>query len=359
MNKYVSLLICSLLSTMYFLSLTPKPAMSSACETRAVWVNAQAFTTTELNKAQSARLNTLFVIAPPIGGNYGEGNAAAFISFIKQAKARGFSVHAWMLNGLRVGGSFGGVDFTSPTEQGKQAAWAISLLDAYGEYLDGIHLDYIRYDVWEDVNINNRMNGVSVTVQKIHTAIKSKYPGKMLTAAVFPLEPAYADFDQEGLSQWYRNWFAAHPGNWYDVAYPDFDTVPSEMKYQQNPVAWARSGNIEGFIPMAYGMKDAVWKKQASALKSFLTYNGNWLHTGLMGLGWLTESGQPDWGHDAPGIVRKIKYGRSIGITGFSIFEFGQPGVDDRPLISALSVDGPDNGNAAPFKLKAPSCLVP
>jgi hypothetical protein len=335
------------------------PVFSAGCETRAVWVNAEAFTSAELEKVQNARLNTLFVIAPPItnasGLNYGWSDPGQFLAFIRQAKARGLSVHAWITNKKRTG-SNAQVDFTNPMEQQAQADWVISLMDTYGAYIDGVHFDYIRYS-YSPINAT-QMAGVTATVQKAHTALKAKYPTKSLTAAVFNPAPNYASAS-EAVSQWFKDWFAANPGNWYQNTYGDgTNNVPEFFKEQQDPVFWSRSRNIEGIASMMYGMTDAKWNKQASAWKAFLNFQQSNLGAGILGLGWLTEEGQPDWGYDVAGIVRKIKYGRSIGFTGFSIFELGNPNVDDTPLIQALAIDSSVNNNDAPFEISVSSCLV-
>lgn len=342
----------------FFLLSQKSVLAAAACETRAVWVNTYAFTTAELDKAQSAHLNTLFVIAPPItnnnGINYGEGTPAQFLSFVQQAKSRGFSVHAWIIGKMRTGSSQ--VDFTSASEQQAQADWVVSLMDTYGAYLDGVHYDYIRYS-YSAINAS-QLAGVSATVQKAHSALKAKYPNAVLSAAVFTTEPNNANFTTEAIPQWYRDWFTANPGNWYQNTYGDgTNNVPEFFKEQQDPVGWVRNHNIEAVASMMYGMNDTLWNREADAWKSFLTYQSSNLPAGIMGLGWLTQSGQPDWGFDAPGIVRKIKYGRSVGITGFSIFELGTSGVNDTPLISALSVDSSSNNNDAPYKSAVSSCL--
>jgi len=56
-------------------------------------------------------------------------------------------------------------------------------------------------------------------------------------------------------------------------------------------------------------------------------------------------------------VVRKIRYGRSIGMNGFVIFILANHETDDSALIDALTVDSATNGNDAPFKEWVPSCL--
>ena len=136
------------------------------------------------------------------------------------------------------------------------------------------------------------------------------------------------------------------------------------MKYQQDPVGWLDASIVDGIMPMQYTMDDAAWNEEVDTLKAFLGYLGHDVSRVYMGLGWLgTEDNHPDWGFDAEGIVRKIKYGRSQGLKGFVIFQIGgynSPGhgEGDWTLVEALAIDSAANNFDAPFKDWIPSCLA-
>jgi hypothetical protein len=335
-----------------------------------------------LDQLESARLNTLFVAGPRIDGNCGWANRFAFEDFIELAKQRGFSLHVWIANKERPEPFCDDTiqaDFTDPQEKYRQADWAMSLMESYGDFFDGVHLDYIRYSDWEPVEkekmgfiepTSGEEIGVSATVKQIYQSLQENYPGKKLTAAVFTLEPQYADAHRDGkevewdedVPAWFDQWFNENRDSWYDDA-GDY-MVPEHMKYQQDPIGWLRESFIDGIMPMQYTMDDDVWNNELDQWKVFTQYELDDYDKVFMGLIWAV-----DFGHDPEHIARKIKYARANGANGFVIFEFsgwdeslngGEGGfIDDMPLINALTVDSAANEFDAPFKDTAPSCLVP
>ncbi len=333
-----------------------------ACEVRGTWLNPYAFSSpTQLeltmSKLIAGHFNTVFVLAPPIGEFNGWSDPDAFAELVAQAHAAGISVHIWVAAMYRVAGVK--ADFRLPEEQAAQADWAEALMTAYPQ-VDGYHLDYIRYSQWEDVNSEGKLDGVSATVDAVAGYLASWPSKKHLTATSFSLEPNYAIFSREDIPRWFRTWFSANLDNDYIDPYGGgFDTVPCFFKYQQNPIGWIIDSGLSSMIPMEYTMDDNRWNQSARNLASFINSSGIPTSHGLMGIGWLEEEGHDDWGYDAPGVVRKIKYGRTQGLGGFVIFQIGSWDVDDWPLINALTVDSVDNEFDAPYEDWRPSCLLP
>jgi uncharacterized lipoprotein YddW (UPF0748 family) len=169
----------------------------------------------------NAHLNTAFVIIPAVGGNNGWSDPSLFASFLSKAKARGFSVHGWIPTYYRTSST---PNWTSSTEQQAQANWAVAVLNAYPQ-LDGVHLDYIRYMNYSNIN-SSQMNGVNAVVSAVHSAVKSKYPSKVVTAAVFTDDPRWADFNTEAVPSWFRSYVSANPSSIYGTS-----NVPQSFKY--------------------------------------------------------------------------------------------------------------------------------
>jgi hypothetical protein len=346
---------CAVLAILILAPGSPAADKKTPCEVRGVWLKPPAISSPlqreeTFKKIRKARLNTLFVITPPMKGNKSWSTQEEFESTLNHAKALGLSVHVWITNNDRVPG---GVDFTSPYEQKKQSQWGVALLEAYPS-LDGVHLDYIRDMEWESGSMA-RTEGVSSTVRLSYEAIKSSYPSKFLTAAVFPSQPNYGGDRNEYLPPWFRSWVSAHPESPYSPQGSRGDRyVPLGLKYQQDAMGWLRGEFIDAIIPMEYTTDDRLWQQDLE----------NWiaLHDGdpagiFIGLGWLEEKEHPDWGYDASGMVRKIRIGRGKGVRGFVIFVFTPSGERDWRLVDALAVDSEVNDYDAPFKKPAPSCL--
>ncbi|MCP4215160.1 MAG: hypothetical protein GY765_10905 [bacterium] len=331
------------------------------CETRGTWIWASSIQNaarrqTLFEKLEAGRFNTVFVSAPRIGGNFGHCNHSNFLAFITEAKSRGLSVHAWILNHGRLWHTgVRAVEFTQTSEQNAQVAWVMDIMNTYGTYLDGIHFDYIRYLHSDVPNINGRMDAITTIVKRVKADLDADFPGKVMTAAVFKNYPYLGDHpSQNDPPEWFTNWRLANPGSVYGT-----DANPQHMFYQQDPVTWIREGGMAGIMPMQYATDDTIWK---TTLERYISFNE---HSGdpgkiYMGLGWMQ---QPDprssKGFDAPGIVRKIKYARSRGMNGFVLFILDNVhhNADDYELINALTTDSDDNDFEAPFAENVASCL--
>lgn len=342
-------------------------------ELRGGWLMANTFATPEaraatIDKFKKAHLNTAFPTAPPLNGNYGESEPAAFAALLDDAKAAGLQVHVWVQNYKRLGGETNPVDFRNAAEREAQKQWALDLLQAYPK-LDGVHFDYIRYSTWEDSDAS-KINAIQETLRLTREALKTQHPGKPLTCAVFRAA-AVTYRGQDGnwkgdVPQWYRDWYAADPDNYYAVQArtdptlsPNWLLGPSFQSYQQDPASWVKAGVTDALMSMQYTAADQTWQQEVQLWKSFHAHLGASQDAIYMGLGWMPASQWwPDSGFDPAALVRFIKYGRSQGIKGYVIFRLGQSGVDDTPLINALSVDGPDNGYAAPWKTDVASPLA-
>jgi len=327
----------------------------SRCEVRGVWLNAQAFASKQrsqdiLKKIVRANLNTIFLLAPPVQGYPGWSTEETFSAMLKEGVSRGFSVHGWIPSGFRVPG---GTDFTLSQEQIEQTRWAIAMLEEYPA-LDGVHFDYIRFKNWEDVD-GQKMGSVSTTVRLAFEAIHLRYPRKLLTAAVLNATPNRAQSGKESIPEWFVAWMKANPGNRYISPFPGVGPyVPEGFKYQQDAIGWLRGGYIDAIMPMEYTTDDHRWQENVKSWLSFRNGDPCGIYPGV---GWLTEKGKPEWGYNASGIVRKIKYGRDLGLRGFVIFELSAFRDIDHALVDALSVDSVANGFSAPFKTAVESCL--
>lgn len=357
---------CNLKSTGEPQKQDPPAPQKTDCETRGTWLWASSIDTADkraavLQKISNANLNTLFVSIPPITGNHGYGTADAFLEFIKEAKILELSVHAWLANGRRKGRDVQ-VDFRDSNEQDAQVQWVTEIMNLYGDYLDGVHLDYIRYTEGEAVNLDKKLDGVTETVRKIKNRLDSHFPGKFLTAAVFrearSKEEAYRDppLWVEDVPQWFREWYAVNPGSIYHG--PDFVYVPYHFKYQQNPIGWLQDNIVTAVMPMQYSTWEDEWKLTADIFESFNSFVWD-APTGVyMGIGWLPKTSETSHrGFDPEGVVQKIAYGRAIGLKGFVIFILANHETDDSAVIDALSVDSEINNNNAPLKEWVPSCL--
>jgi len=345
-------------------------------EVRAVWINPFSFDTPEnrsatLAKIRRANLNTVFLQTPSVAGNYGItwGGASPenYSAFLKDLKGAGLAVHGWIINREREGEGKQ-ADFTSGKERKAQRDWVLAVIDAWPA-LDGVHYDYIRYGDWAK-HETGKARGITETVSMTLKAIRRRHPGKFLTAAVFvAASPNWMGRVGEGKRawddsppKWFVRWMDGCPDNWYaergrtDPKLGSHMLLgPSFFKYQQDPVAWLESGSIDAVCPMQYTADVDTWKAEVDLWKSF---RGGKLDGIVMGLGWLKEKEHPDWELKPEPLVRFIRYGRAQGLKGFSVFSLGVPGVDDEPLLKALSEPCPANDNDPPFSSPAASWLV-
>jgi hypothetical protein len=281
------------------------------------------------------------------------------------------SVHAWIANLYRTSG---GVDLTLPQEQARQARWVIALLEMYPA-LEGVHFDYIRYMDWEKGD-SVKVESVSKTVRLAYREVHKRYSEKFVTPAVLNSDPNYANYKREYIPGWFRAWIRAHPGNPYALGLflrinygrqiglkglvIDFyrglrgPYVPTRFKYQQDAMGWLIRGFIDAIIPIEYTIDDIHWQINVKNWVSFRDGDPSGIYPWL---GWREEDGYPQGGYDAPGIVRKIKYGRQIGLKGFIIFQLTAFRDIDYALVDALTIDSVVNDFDPPFKTPVESCL--
>lgn len=350
---------------------TPHPVAGN-CETRGTWLNPNAFDSdddiyTILNSLKDANFNTIFVGAPDIGSNQGEADVSDFKSVVRAAHALGFSVQIWVANYYRNGT---GVEFRDESERTAQSDWIIDLFDHYGEYVNGIHYDYIRYLSWEDVNILSdgyligKMDAIKSTLNGIATEVRTHYPQMFITSSSFIKEPAYDSYNDEmsRIPSWFVNWYDDNPGNIYanyeiQEGYGAYHTVPLFMKYQQDAPSWINQNYIDNVIPMEYTSSSVDWMASVDTWKDFQEYNGNNISTQYMGLGWLTEAGEDDWGYNAPGLVEKIEYGRTQGLKGFVIFQVNKLVTSTNSIEVVREQDMLDLLAQDVYTDQVPSCL--
>lgn len=339
-------------------------SQSAACETRGTWVQASTINSLEkqaalFNSLEAANLNTVLVSVPRINGNWGYGDHELFLAFIQGAKNRGFSVHAWIACSRRLWGEgITYIEYRDPAEQAAQSHWVQYIMAIYGNYLDGVHLDYIRYMDFDIVNADGKMDGIRDTVRRIHDDLNAIYPDKMLSAAVFTLNPNRFDRKDDGsiwfnqVPAWFVNWCNDHPDSLYNSS-NYYYLGPHHMQVQQDPVGWLQEGIIDAVMPMQYTLDDGIWQRDTNHWKSFNLYVGNDFTRVFTGMAWKTGK------YDPAASVRQIKYDRSVGMKGNVIFRFGHTDMSDTPLIEALTIDSEINDFQAPYKSWVSSCLNP
>ncbi|MBD3406134.1 MAG: hypothetical protein GF411_08420 [Candidatus Lokiarchaeota archaeon] len=324
-------------------------------ETRAVWLNDYAFNSDNIrndtiNKIRTANLNTVFLIAPPIGGNKGWSDPNDFAVMLDVLSADGLSVHAWIANLYRLKGV--AADFTNETEQIQQISWVKQLLTTYPK-LDGIHFDYIRSKELETVN-STQMNAISDLIGQAKVEISNLFPDKFLTTAGWPLSGEIRASEDQ-LPQWYIDWFNEYEtdsvNRWNKAGY-NHDGYPTCFGVQQDPVDWIANEQLDYHISMEYCFDTDWWKGEVDIWN---TFPEEVVEQTFMGLGWYSGVWQEETitqEQVATEIVNKIRYGRLNNISGFSIFELNEPENNDSLLIDALSGD-----STAPFYTEATSAF--
>lgn len=319
-----------------------------------------------IERMEHANLNTALIVAPPINGNYGTGTAEAFAAFVSGCADAGFSVFGWVPNHKRTYPDV--VDFRVSGEKEAQASWVRDVLEEYPD-LDGMAIDYIRYSTWEESDASKNY-AVTETIETIRAVTDGL--GKALISTCFPAATvtyrgSTGEGWQKGVPAWFRNWYAANWNNYYvreansggtgvvnranvGTPSPDFYLGPSFMSYQQDPVTWMKLGNVHDVVPMQYTADVHVMQNEIDLWQSFMGSIGKDLSGIHLGLGWMDEpTSFPDSAFDPAAMVSHVKYGRSKGVGGYTIFRLGIPGVDDCPLIDALTVPNDDNGYDPPF----------
>lgn len=329
---------------------------------RGVWLQPYAIANRHraatLDKVKRLHLNTIYLRTPTIEAegvkHHGQGDLANFEATLKALRKQGVAVHAWITNKMRAGGEQ--VDFTDVNERKLQAQWAIAILDRWPA-LAGVHLDYIRYSKWDKPDAR-RMDAVTATVRGIREAINKKYSGKQLTGAVFTADFSYLGgrWGRGGARQWdgdvpawFQQWHHQSRGNVYTTRpallhkqgkFNDFGLKhlygPVFFHMQQDPVTWLKEDLLDSIQVMQYSADRERWRIEAETWKAFMTSIGKDAKRVHLGLGWLTEKGQPDWRRDAAAMADHVKVAKKVGLGGVSIFTLGVEGIDDEPLVRAL-----------------------
>jgi len=336
-------------------------------EMRGVWLQPYAVTDDvrdqTIDKVMRAHFNTVFLRAPSIvsahGVNHGTGNERDFRATLDALAKRGVSVHAWITNKTRDGGDQ--VDFTHAEERARQARWAVDVMSRYPK-LDGVHFDYIRYTDWANPDAK-KIDAITETLRLTREMLRRHHPGSRLTAAVFPAKYSYLGGAWRGekitwdgdVPAWFQRWYALHDGGPYATDpltlhragrfaeyKPKHRYGPTFFHVQQDPPRWLALGVVDAVMPMQYSSEAATFETDVRCWSAMIRPP----RSVYMGLGWLTERGQPEWRRDAPALVRHIAFARAHGVTGFSVFTLSVPKTDDEPLIKALS--GPGGPFAAP-----------
>jgi hypothetical protein len=339
-------------------------------ELRANWVAHDSIQTAEgrnsmIFKMTNATMNAAFVEAPPIGDNYGEGDTEAFVAFLNSAKAAGLVVFGWIANHKRTYPI--PADLRLAEERLAQAKWVKNLIDGF-PCIDGVAIDYIRYPEWE-ASDGKKIDGVTLTIKAIRKVtdnanvalLSTSFPAATITFR--GVEPSW----QEGVPVWFQEWYAANPSNYFKLeaasggtgivnqgnlggSNPGFLLGPSFMSYQQDPITWIADGFVDHVVPMQYTADPAVMRNDIDVWDSFMSWIGHPLTSIYLGLGWMDEpSSFPDSKFDPAAMVSHVKYGRAKGVGGYTIFRLGIPGIDDQPLIDALTIPNADNEWAPPF----------
>jgi hypothetical protein len=345
--------------------------MTIVTELRGNWVNNDTIVTLEqrqelIQKMGRARLNTVFLKVPTIGKNHGEGEIEPFFEFLHDCKAAGFVVFGWIANHKRTFPT-SPADLRLPEEQAAQAKWVEDILINF-PCLDGIALNYVGSFPIEEPDLA-KQEGASLTVKAIR-AVTDKARVALLTTS-FPAATVSYRVEASGqgeVPKWFQEWYAYNSSNFYANANlanpnPDYELVPSFMSFQQDPTTWMGNGFIDYLVPMQYTSDLAVIRDEIDVWASFTQWVGRPMSVISLGLGWFDELNSVDEPVsypmakllDAAAIVEQIEYGRSKGVGGYTIFRLGHPGIDDTPLINALTVPNKNNSGTPPNPTNASS----
>jgi hypothetical protein len=352
---------------------------SPQIELRGGWVSSDSIETEQgrsklLSDIERANLNTVFVAVPPIEGNYGEGNMESFAEFASAAKQNGQVVLGWMSNHKRTFPD--PLDFREEHEREAQVLWAVDILSTF-PCLDGIAIDYIRYPEWE-ISDGEKNEAISDTILRIRQAMDSE--GKvLLTTAFAAASVTYRGFNTEwegDVPEWFQQWYNEVPNNFFQQEAetggtgivnqanlggpnPEYLLGPSFMGFQQDPITWIQRQLVDYITPMQYTADPIVMQNEVDVWAAWCSHFGHPISTINMGLGWLDEpSSFLDSAFDPSAMVAHINYARSKGIGGFTLFRLGIPGIDDEPLIQALTTPNSDNNWTPPFAVKVESPLA-
>lgn len=347
-------------------------SFNTLCETRATWLNPEAFDTSgsrqsTLQKLNEANFNTIFLAAYTLNGNYGNlddkngvPKEKLFENMLDEAKNAGFSVHVW-LDSMRRKYPEGQpecdkpkciVNYTDKKEQETHEKWCLDWLTKYPN-LSGINFDNVRFQNPLDHIDKNRLDGLNDTLQACSTAVKKQFPGKYVTAFGGNVDPKLIKSD-DFLPQWFKNWQNTHAD--------DSVFFYNGNKYRPDglqPINWLKSGTIAAYAPGDFTTSLKLWQIRLPEWKSLLSLPRLYRRL-IFGLAWLPSKGTityPDGstykegGYNAKSIADQIEYTRSSTppANGFVVFQIGKKEANDAPLINTLK-----NG---PFQQPAISCI--
>lgn len=371
-----------------------KPPMPLPGEVRALWIKKKTLGTPEeivkaVEDAKSAGFNTLIAQVRARGdAMYGSEFAprAAMLDsqdpafdplalLIKEAHARGLTVHAW-LNTFFVAGCDDlpsnpahvcnvRPDWLMAPREHAEELWSLDPSDpAYksrlvshararkhvveGLYLspanpdarqhlhdvwlevatrydvDGLHFDFVRYPGPDFDYSRSALTGFRAYVLALRAVTPERFRGAPDVAEVDPLTltklypGAWDEFRREQVTELVarisKSAKAAVPGITISAAvFPDGDDAAN--KRYQDWRLWARKGYIDVVCPMAYSTDTAVFAKRVAEAK-MVTHNARvWAGIGA-------------WRLEPEGTVDKIRAARELGTGGFVLFSYETLGTE-------------------------------
>jgi len=298
----------------------------------ACWINSRGFETAEkrdetLDSLIRGRFDTAILFGPEFEGYPGYGDAQAFNTFSQMVRDAGLSVHVW-LNCSRLSSY---PNFTDVSTQEEYARWVAAVIAEYNP--DGIHLDYIRYDVSTMPTV--LMEAIATTVQLVHDAIGDK----QLSVSQFPLNAAWEERYKDPpdwpypVPEWFKQWYADNPGSIYDGAISSsglYVGIPRYMRYQQNGLEWS----TDMVIPMEYTSNPDTLKQHIDLWYSHYLasgYNGEL----VMGIQTRPNADLTETSGLLPDeLVECVLYAHELGI-GACLFQIGS--WNDEQFIAALA----------------------
>ncbi len=314
------------------------------CETRGNWVVPGFFKSNNdghiiLKKMMAGNFNTIFIKVPSMDSTDKE--KKMFYQFIASSMKEKLSIHLWFANLYRL--KKVKANFTSLKEQKKQVLWVKNWIEKYPQ-VDGVHLDYIRYE-----NKKNHLKvdlikeqAVTKTVLGIKKYLSKNAPQKILSAAVW-LITKKGKLSGKPDENWPKN-------------------APFHLKFNQNPIQWIKKEIVDVVMVMNYTSITSHWEIEARQWIKRVKSKKNRI---VMGLGWLKDKKNPNWKYDIKKMINKIKILRKLKLNGAVLFRFysflddNKDGRDDDfQLIKALTINSSVNKYQAPFKNKICSCLV-
>lgn len=352
------------------------------CETRAVYINPGAFNTpkkrvTTLEEIKKANVNTVILASYTLKGNYGSlddqvdqsGNVITtkeqlFEDMYNPLLARGVKVHIW-LDSMRRKYPEGQSDCTTPScivhytrssEWQAHADWCSDWITKYPS-LTGVHFDNLHYQNPLGYIDQAQASGIASTVRACKDAIRSlpleaasKKHVSVFSKNVDPKTLKANDYRPA----WFQSWLAANPNNFF--IYNNIQYRPDNLLYDSIG-GLIKPGVVSGYVASDPTTSLNLWKIRLPRWQLLIGIKFKRL---IHDISWAPSHGTidypdgkkyPNYGYNAQAAVKQIEYARGLGAKGFAIFQLGEPGVDDTPLLDALS------GLGGPFRSSAIACL--